>query len=97
MCSSLKINTACHRSFVFIVEFDHSQRINIVSLLLTLNKYLSVGCERQVLMFWKPYSEKGLFHSAISHRTQLKQITTTLSAYYDMNILFAYVSSLNLL
>ena len=24
MCSSLKINTACHRSFVFIVDFDHS-------------------------------------------------------------------------
>ena len=55
MCSSLKINTACHRSFVFIVDFDHSQHINIVFLLLTLNKYLSVGCERQVIMFWKPY------------------------------------------
>ena len=55
MCSSLKINTACHRSFVFIVYFDHSQHINIVFLLLTLNKYLSVGCERQVIMFWKPY------------------------------------------
>ena len=24
MCSSLKINTACHRSFAFIVDFDHS-------------------------------------------------------------------------
>ena len=55
MCSSLKINTACHRSFVFIVDFDHSQYINIVFLLLTLNKYFSVGCERQVIMFWKPY------------------------------------------
>ena len=55
MCSSLKINTACHRSFVFIVDFDHYQHINIVFLLLTLNKYLSVGCERQVIMFWKPY------------------------------------------
>ena len=55
MCSSLKINTACHRSFVFIVYFDHSQHINIVFLLLTLNKYLSVWCERQVIMFWKPY------------------------------------------
>ena len=41
--SSLKINTTCHRSFVFIVDFDHSQHINIVFLLLTLNKYLSVG------------------------------------------------------
>ena len=46
-----KKNTACHRSFVFIVDFDHSQHINIVFLLLTLNKYLSVGCERQVIMF----------------------------------------------
>ena len=55
MCSSLKINTACHRSFVFIVDFDHSQHINIDFLLSTLNKYLSVGCERQVIMFWKPY------------------------------------------
>ena len=55
MCSSLKINTACHRSFVFIVDFDHSQHINIVFLLLTLNKYLSVGCERQVIMFRKLY------------------------------------------
>ena len=51
MCSSLKINTACHRSFVFIVDFDHSQHINVVFLLLTLNKYLSVECERQVIMF----------------------------------------------
>ena len=24
MCSSLKINTACHRSFVFVVDFDHT-------------------------------------------------------------------------
>ena len=52
-CSSLKINTACHRSFVF-VDLDHSQHINIGFLLLTLNKYLPVGCERQI-MFWKPY------------------------------------------
>ena len=55
MCSNLKINTAWHHSFVFIVNFDHSQHINIVFLLLTLNKYLSVGCEGQVIMFWKPY------------------------------------------
>ena len=55
ICSSLNINIACHSSFVFIVDFDHSQHINIVFLLLTLNKYLSVGCERQVTMFWKPY------------------------------------------
>ena len=40
MCSMLKINTAWHRSGVFIVDFDHSQHINIVLLLLTLNKFL---------------------------------------------------------
>ena len=55
MCSKIKINTAWHRSSTFIVGFDHSQHINIVFLLLTLNKYLSVGCERQVIMFWKSY------------------------------------------
>ena len=55
MCSSLKINTACHRSFVFNVDFDHSHHINIFFLLLTLNKCLSVECERQVIMFWKSY------------------------------------------
>ena len=42
-----------HRSGVFIVGFDHSQHINTVFPLLTLNKYLSVGCEKQVTMFWK--------------------------------------------
>ena len=56
MCSRLKINSACHRSFDFNVDLDHSQHIiNIVFLLLTLSKYLSVGCERQVKKFWKPY------------------------------------------
>ena len=53
MCSKLKINTAWHSSSVFIVDFDHSQQIDMLFLLLTLNKYLSVGCERQVIMFWK--------------------------------------------
>ena len=40
---------------------------------------------------------QGLFHSTIYRYTQLKQITTTSSAYYDMNILWAYVSTLNFL
>ena len=53
MCSKLKINTAWRRSGVFIVDFDHSQHINVVFLLLTWNKCLSVGCKRQVIMFWK--------------------------------------------
>ena len=53
MCSKLKINTAWHRSGVFVADFDHNQHVNIVFLHLTLNKYLSAGCERQVKMFWK--------------------------------------------
>ena len=53
MCSYLKLNTAWHHSGVLLVELDHSQHINIVFLLLTLNKHLSVGCERQVIIFWK--------------------------------------------
>ena len=53
MCSKLKINTAWHSSSVFIIDFDHSRHINIVFILLTLNKYLSVGCQMQVIMFWK--------------------------------------------
>ena len=69
MCSRLKINSACHHSFDFNVDLDHSQHIiNIVFLLLTLSKYLSVGCERQVLKTLFP----GLFHSAVYHCTQLK-------------------------
>ena len=40
---------------------------------------------------------KTLFHLAIYHCSQLKQIATILSAYYDMNILWAYVSALNFL
>ena len=53
MCSKLKVNTVCHRSGVFVADFDHNQHVNIVLLLLTLNKYLSAGCESQVIMFWK--------------------------------------------
>ena len=39
----------------FFVDFDHSHNINIVFLILILNKYLSVGYERRVIMFWKLY------------------------------------------
>ena len=53
MCSNLKINTAWHHSGAFIVDFDHTYHISIVFVLLTSNKYLSVGCEAEVLMFWK--------------------------------------------
>ena len=53
MCSKLKPNTTWHRSNVFVADFEQSQYINAVSLDLTANKYLSLGCERQVVMFWK--------------------------------------------
>ena len=53
MCSKLKINIAWHLSGVFVADFDHRQHVNIVFLLLTLNKHLSAGCKRQVIMFWK--------------------------------------------
>ena len=53
MCSKLKINTAWHCSGVFVADFDHSQHVNIVFLLLTLNKCLLARCKRQVIMFWK--------------------------------------------
>ena len=51
ICSKLKLNTAWHHPGVFIVDFGHSQHINIVLLLLTLNKYLSTACRKQVIMF----------------------------------------------
>ena len=53
MCSKLKMNTAWHRFGVFVADFDHSQHVNIVFLHLTLNKCLSSGCKRQVVMFCK--------------------------------------------
>ena len=80
MCSKLKLNPTWHHSDVFIVDFDQSQYINIVFLLLTFNKHLSVGCERQVIMFWKHEKRHICFvikitkpiHSAIYHCTELK-------------------------
>ena len=53
MCSKLKINAAWLRFGVFVADFNHSQHVDIVFLLLTLNKYLSAGCERRVIIFWK--------------------------------------------
>ena len=50
MCSKLKINTTWHHSGVFVADFEHSQHANIVFLLLILNKCLSAGCKRQVIM-----------------------------------------------
>ena len=58
MCSKLKIYTAWHSSGVFIVDFDHSQHMNVVFLFLTLNNYLAVRCGRQVIMFRKQKTQK---------------------------------------
>ena len=64
MCSN--INTAWHSSSVFIVDYDHSQHINIVFLLLTLNKFLPVECKRQVNNVLKTQKTKYLFHNKSS-------------------------------
>ena len=56
-CSKLKINTAWHCSGVFVADFDHSQHVNRVFLLLTLNKCLSAECKKQVIMFWNTKSD----------------------------------------
>ena len=101
MCSKLKISTAWHRSGVFVVDFDQSQHIDILFLLLTLNKYLSLVCEKQVIIFWK-HTKKILcfvinFISPISFNDLslhwIEIIITILWTYYE----HVYVSSLNFL
>ena len=57
MYSKLKLNTTWHRSGVFTFDFDHSPYIIVVFLLLTLNKYLSVGCVRQVIILLNTKSD----------------------------------------
>ena len=49
MCSKLKLNIKWHRPGVFVFDFDKKQHISIVFLLLTLNKHLSAGCEKQLV------------------------------------------------
>ena len=94
--SKLKINTAWHRSGVFIVDFNLT-----VFLLLTLNKYLSVGCERQVIVFWKHKKRYICFIINISrpillsnlslHRVEINydHIKTILLYEHIMNIWFS--------
>ena len=101
MCSKLKINKTWHSSGVFTVDFDHSQHIKIVFLLLTLNKYLSVGCERQVIMFWKhkkrhicfvKVARPILFSDLSLHRIEInyEQMTILWTDYeHNMNIRFS--------
>ena len=110
MCSKLKINTAWHSSGVFVVDFDHSQHINIVFLLLSLNKYLSVGCERQVIMFWKHNKQYIFFAIKVTTPISFSNLSlhwieinyekmTVLWTYYEhnMNIYFSSKLALGIL
>ena len=104
MCSKLKINAAWHSSG------DHSLRISIVFLLLTLltlNKYLAVGRERQVIMFWKYKklcicfllkSPTSLSNLSL-HRIEInyKHMTILWTCNEHITILWTYVSTLTLL
>ena len=102
MCWKLKTNTAWHNSGVFIVDFDHSQHINILFLFLTLNKYFSVPFERQAIMFWK-HKERLIcfvikvarpisFSDLSMHRIEINyEQMTILWTYYEhsMNMCFS--------
>ena len=91
MCSKLKINTAWHRSGVFIVKFDHIQHISIVFLLLTLNKNLSVGCERHICFVIK-VARPISFSDLLLHWIEInyEQITIVWTYYeHDVNICFS--------
>ena len=96
MCSKLKLNTKWHHSGVFIVDFDQSQYISIVLLLLTLNKHLSVRCEIQIIMFWKHKKRYICFVIKVARpisfsNLSLHQIEIN---YEQMTILWTYSSSI---
>ena len=103
MCSKLKMNTTWLSSGVFIVDFDHSQHINVVFLLLTLNTYLSVGYESQIIMFWKhkkqcicfviKVARPISFSDLLLHRIEVnyEQMTILWTCYeHNMNICFIW-------
>ena len=90
----------------FYCYFDHVQHTNIVFLLLTLNKYLSVGYEKQVIMVWKNKKRYICFLIKVARLVSfrdlsLPQIEIIINKwpYYEhiMKILWTYVSALNLL
>ena len=110
MCSKLIVNTAWHSSGIFVVSFDHSQHINIMFLLLTLNKYLSVGSERQVIMFWKHKKQYIFFAIKVARPISFSKLSlqwieinyeqmTLLWTYYEhnMNIYFSSKFALGIL
>ena len=103
MCSKVKINTAWHSSSVFILDFDPTQHISIVFVLLILNKYMSVGCERQVIMFWKhkkcyicfviKVARSVSFSDLSLHRIEINfEQMTMLWTYYEHNINICFSS-----
>ena len=110
MCSKLIVNTAWHSSGIFVVYFDHSQHINIMFLLLTLNKYLSLGSERQVIMFWKHNKQYIFFAIKVTTPISFSNLSlhwieinyeqmTVLWTYYEhnMNIYFSSKFALGIL
>ena len=91
MCSKSKTNTAWHSSGVFI-DFDQSQHINIMFLLLTLNKYFSVECESQVINDIIKVVRPISFSDLWLHRIEVnyEQMTILSTCYeHNMNICFS--------
>ena len=74
------------------IDFDHSQYDNIVFLLLTLNKYLLVGFERQIIMFWK-HRKKAIYFLRISWKAYFIQrfiIAPNWNHYEHLTMLWTY-------
>ena len=92
MYSRLKINTAWHSPGVFIVDSDHSQHINILFLLLTLNTDLSVECERQIIMLWKHIERCICFVIKVARLISFSDLSLHLIEinYEQMAMLWAY-------
>ena len=89
------VKTKCYMiSFwcFFIVDFDQSQYITIVFLLLTLNKHLSIGCERQVIMFWKHRKRHICFVIKVAKPISFSDLSLhqTEINYEQMTILWTY-------
>ena len=96
ICSKLKPNTTWHRSGVFIVDFDQSHYINTTSLFLTFNKYLSVGCERYVKIFWKQKKPDICFLLKLGRPISFRDLSLYLTEinYEQMTILWTYYRAL---
>ena len=84
MCSSFKINTACHRPFVFIVDFKH-----IVFFSRMWN---------EVTMFSNPISRPISFSNLWLHPIEINHDHIKFLLWYEhIMILWTYVPALNFL